>query len=150
MVNGVIPGEGGGGSLPIVAGTTYFVDFDSGSDANTCTVAIHPCKHAPGDPNVVYGSYAYGITLHAGDMVAFRGGISYRGSIDVPAAGSSVHQILSEGTGWGGRAIITALGSAPLHEPLHYGFHSVGTDGHAHEIEPQAFTDLLAGLRLCC
>lgn len=90
---------------------TYYVDFDSGSDSNNGISTATPWKHCPGDPNA---TAAAGIVLSPGDTVNFKGGVRYRGRIQVTAGGTSASRIIYNGnSGWGvGKAIID--GSVPL------------------------------------
>ena len=88
---------------------TYYVDFISGSDTNT-GVKESPWKHAPGDPKAT--SNPAKIVLAPGSTVQFKGGVIYRGLIDVKSSGTAEKPILYKGT-WGeGKAIID--GSEPL------------------------------------
>ncbi len=92
------------------AGTTYYVDFDSGSNTNAGTQAA-PWKHAPGDPNATNGPK--NVALQPGDTVLFKGGVTYRGSINITAQGTEANPITYKGDGWGtSKAIID--GSDPF------------------------------------
>ena len=100
-------------SATAIAGATYYVDFDAGSDTASGLSTESPWKHAPGDPNAA-GNPAQA-KLNPGDMVLFKGGVVYRGSITVPASGSAGKPITYEGTGWGsGRAILSGLDAHTL------------------------------------
>lgn len=92
-------------------GTTYYVDFENGSDAATGTKdsngVIHAWKHAPGDGNATGIAYLKGAHssnsgqhLQAGDTIVFRGGVRYRGSILVFWGGSAANPIRFDGVGW--------------------------------------------------
>jgi len=91
---------------------TYYVDFESGSDANNGTASGSPFKHCPGD------SAAQGVaastTLSPGDTVLFRGGVKYRGQISLTSSGSVGFPITYKGNGWGTeKAIITGADVYP-------------------------------------
>lgn len=112
-----ITGEGGGqmfrfSSVMLYAllstgtmATTYYVDYADGDNGNSGTSTASPWKHAPGDPQAT-GAPA-SVVLTAGDVVRFRAGVAYRGSIRLKHSGNADAQILYTGLGWGsGRAII--------------------------------------------
>lgn len=91
-------------ALPLSA-ATYYVDYKNGDDANEGTSSSSPWKHAPGD--VAATGAPASVKLAGGDVVQFRGGVSYRGSIQMKYSGTSAAPITYSGTGWGqGRAII--------------------------------------------
>lgn len=94
--------------------TTYYVDFDGGSDAADGQSAATAFKHCPGDRGA-QGS-AKAAELAPGDTVIFKGGVRYRGSINVNWAGGEDRPITYDGNTAGrfgeGRAIID--GSEPL------------------------------------
>lgn len=85
--------------------TVYYVDFAAGNDANSGKSTATPWKHAPGDPNatgVAASAYPVG-----GDIVRFRAGVPYRGTVKVRGGGTATARIIYTGLGWGtGRAII--------------------------------------------
>lgn len=87
---------------------TYYVDFDAGSDGADGKSAQTAWKHAPGDAAAT-GAVA-AVTLAPGDVVLFKGGVRYKGSIDVPASGTANAKIVYDGKGagtWGtGLAVI--------------------------------------------
>lgn len=93
-------------SLPLL-GADYYVDFDSGSDANAGTQAA-PFKHCPGDANAT--GTAASTTLSAGDTVYFKGGVRYYGEISLSWSGASGNHITYDGNSsgsWGtGKAIM--------------------------------------------
>jgi parallel beta-helix repeat protein len=99
---------GGGGTTGATAGgtgTTYYVDFATGNDSNSGTSASRPWKRAPGDPQATANAAA--AQLVGGDTVRFRGGVSYRGSIEFEFSGDPGNPIVYAGTGFGtGNAII--------------------------------------------
>src|ERR1035437_10267898 len=89
---------------------TYYVDFDKGDDAQKGTSEPAAWKHAPGDPSATGAAHA--LTLAAGDVVLFKGGVTYRGSIAIPASGEPGHPITYKGDGWGqDKAIIDGAAS---------------------------------------
>ncbi len=95
---------------PVTTTGTYYVDFASGSDSNAGTKEA-PWKHAPGDPKATGNPAA--TKLAPGNVVQFKGGVVYRGVVDVKWSGTSGKPITYKGTGWGeGKAIID--GSEPL------------------------------------
>lgn len=99
-----------GSALNSAGNTTYYVDFDNGSDSNDGISAATPWKHAPGDSNATSTA---SMVLAPGDTVLFKGGVHYRGSITINASGSSGSPITYKGDGWGsGKAIID--GSEPV------------------------------------
>jgi len=109
-----------------VGGTTYYVDFASGSDANPGTSSSAPWKHAPGDPNAK--GVAANLTLRPGDTVDFKGGVVYNGTIVLPWSGLPGRPITYDGDSAGtfgtGRAIIDGMGRA--RGPLGYQYGFVG------------------------
>ncbi len=94
----------------------YYVDFAHGSDANTGTSEAAAWKHAPGD--AAANGRANDVELQPDDMVRFKGGVVYRGSIRNTRSGAKGRPIIYDGNTdgtWGeGRAIIS--GSVPLRE----------------------------------
>lgn len=58
---------------------TYFVDFVGGDDTNNGTSSDTPWKHAPEDVNAT--DVADGTTLDDGDIVVFKGGVIYQGTV---------------------------------------------------------------------
>jgi hypothetical protein len=111
-------GEGGGptGVLPTctqlstlpMRTPTYYVDFSAGSDTADGKSQTSAWQHAPGD------SAATGVpaaaTLVPGDVVLFKGGVSYQGTVTITTSGTMASPIVLEGgaqEGWGsGQAII--------------------------------------------
>ena len=79
---------------------TYYIDYATGADGNNGTSTSTPWQHAPGDSNAT--SVAAGTTLAAGDVVNFKRGITYAGSITCGDDGD----VKSTGT----NATITSLG----------------------------------------
>ena len=84
---------------------TYYVDFDKGDDAQPGTTQATAWKHAPGDANAA--NSARSAALAPGDMVLFKGGVMYRGSVEIPASGKEGSPITYKGDGWGdGKAVL--------------------------------------------
>lgn len=87
---------------------TYYVNYSSGSDTKSGSDISNAFKHCPGDSNAT--GTASDISLAAGDTVLFKGGVVYKGQINVKWSGSSVSPITYDGNSsgnWGtGKAII--------------------------------------------
>ena len=92
----------------------YYIDFEKGSDDSAGTSARTAWKHCPGDANATGNAKA--VKLGPGDIVRFKGGVIYRGSISITASGAAGQPIVYDGNAagdWGqGKAIID--GSVPL------------------------------------
>lgn len=83
----------------------YYVDYENGEDANSGKSQSAAWKHAPGDLQAT--GVPAGMELVGGDIVRFRAGIAYRGSIRLKYSGTDAEPITYTGRGWGtGRAII--------------------------------------------
>jgi hypothetical protein len=91
---------------PALAGRTFYVDFNAGSDANPGTTPDRPWKHAPGSPEKP-------VTLSAGDRVLFRGGVRYRGGLRPKATGTADQPVVFDGSAWGATPAIFD-GSTPI------------------------------------
>ncbi len=78
---------------------TYYVDFEGGSDAADGLSPSSPWKRAPGDSRA--GAGPRNVRLQPGDRVLFRGGVAYRGTIVVRAAGTQASPIRYVGDEWG-------------------------------------------------
>jgi hypothetical protein len=104
---GVLPTCGPLATLPVRT-PTYFVDFSAGNDTADGKSQGTAWKHAPGDTNATGGPAS--AQLVAGDVVLFKGGVPYYGSVAVTASGTAMSAIVIEGgaqQGWGlGSAII--------------------------------------------
>jgi len=88
-------------------GAEYFVDFDRGADTNTGTDEETPWKHCPGDPQAA--AVANGVELAPGDVIRFKGGVVYRGMIEVQTSGAEGKQIVFDGNtdgAWGTRRAV--------------------------------------------
>lgn len=79
--------------------TNYYVDFDRGLDSASGLSPEAAWKRAPGDSRAGAGPRA--VRLQPGDTVLFRGGVAYRGTVVVRAAGTSAAPIRYVGDGWG-------------------------------------------------
>ena len=98
--------------VPAAFAATYYVNYATGTDTNAGT-SVAPWKHAPGDANAT--GNAKSVALKAGDTVQFAAGVTYYGSIAVPASGAVTQPITYEGTGWGkGQAVLSGYASAVL------------------------------------
>jgi len=87
-------------ALPsFVTAATYYVDFDSGNDANDGVSKNTAWKRAPGDPEA--NGQAAAVQLQPGDVVQFKGGVVYRGGVDINASGAPGQRIAFRGDGWG-------------------------------------------------
>ena len=91
----------------------YYVDFDSGNDTNSGISSNLPWKHAPGDPsatNIPASKGSSSDPLQPGDSILFKGGVVYRGKINIDGRwinGAQDNPITLKGDGWGaGKAII--------------------------------------------
>lgn len=92
--------------------TTYYVDFDRGSDQASGLDEAQAWKHAPGDPQAQDGPRR--AALQPGDRVLFRGGVVYRGAILLQTSGEAGRPITYSGRGFGaGRAIISGRDVVP-------------------------------------
>jgi len=106
------------------SGTTYYVDYASGSDSNLGTTPSTPWKHVPGDPRATGEPSA--TTLGPGDTVVFKGGVAYVGTVVVPWSGAPDRPITYDGNSAGtfgsGRAIVDGSGQALGPLAFQYGF----------------------------
>jgi len=90
---------------------TYYIDYISGNDSNNGTSISTPWQHCKGDNNA--SGIANSTTIVPGDIVLFKGGVNYLGSIRISSSGSSGSPIVYKGDGWGAqKAIIN--GSVPF------------------------------------
>jgi len=84
---------------------TYYVDFENGNDNSNGLTQATAWKHAPGDAFATERPLS--ATLNAGDVVQFRAGAAYKGSISMKFNGAVGNPITYKGEGWGeGKAII--------------------------------------------
>lgn len=85
---------------------TFYIDFAGGSDQASGLSPTAAWKRAPGDP-LAEGAPAKE-RLRPGDIVLFKGGVVYRGSIRFAASGAPDAPITFRGAGFGpGRAIVS-------------------------------------------
>jgi len=77
----------------------YYVDFDAGADGNAGTTPDAPFQRAPGDPKA--GANAAAVKLAPGDTVVLKGGVVYRGRINVTASGEEGRPITIDGNSAG-------------------------------------------------
>jgi len=86
----------------------YHVDFEAGDDARDGLTPATAWARAPGDPAA--GGAAAKTALQPGDTVRFKGGVVYRGTVEVKASGAEGRPIVFDGNTdgtWGeGRAIV--------------------------------------------
>lgn len=87
---------------------TYYVDFAGGDDTADGRSQGTAWKHSPGDPSATGAAAA--AKLAPGDVVLFKGGVDYKGSVSIAASGTSGSPIIYDGNSrgtWGsGLAII--------------------------------------------
>jgi hypothetical protein len=93
---------------------TYYVDYAEGSDSASGSSEDSAWQHCPGDAEAVKKPAS--CALKPGDVVKFKGGVVYRGQINITASGSEGSPIVYDGnfsSDWGtGKAIID--GAVPL------------------------------------
>lgn len=87
-----------------IIGNGYYIDYDSGDDANDGQSTGTPWQHAPGDPQATGNPAA--VSLQPGDTVLFRGGVVYRGTVILDTDGSAGGPITYKGDGWGAQKAI--------------------------------------------
>ena len=100
-------------SQAVVTAKTYFVDFTSGSNSNSGLSEGSAWKHCPGDASA--SGVPAATLLQAGDVIRFKGGVRYQGTIGLLWSGSaSAGRITYDGGSWGAqRAIITTAAAVP-------------------------------------
>lgn len=85
----------------------FFIDFNNGRDDADGLTAQTAFKHAPGDPQA--GGNCKALELKGGDIVLFKGGVAYRGTINAQS-GSPNNPVIYDGNAAGqfgqGKAII--------------------------------------------
>jgi len=93
---------------------TYYVDYEAGDDTRAGTSRGAAWQHAPGDSAATGAAKA--VKLQPGDVIQFKGGVVYRGTLTLTASGVRGKPIVYDGNAagdWGkGKAIIE--GSVPL------------------------------------
>jgi len=86
----------------------YFVDYSAGSDSNDGLSTSTPWKHCPGDTAATGVPLA--TVLMPGNVVRFKGGVTYTGRFTVSRSGTVGNPILYDGNHsgtWGtGRAVL--------------------------------------------
>ncbi len=80
-------------------GTTYYVDWERGSDRASGLSPEDAWKRAPGDTRA--SGVPAATRLGPGDRVLFRGGVAYRGTIISRARGTEAAPIVFDGSSWG-------------------------------------------------
>jgi hypothetical protein len=97
--------------LMAAGGTTYYVDYQKGSNSNAGISTAAPFRHCPGDPSAT--GVPASTTLYPGDTVIFKGGVKYRGRIEMKWAGNSSDPITyTSDPNWGsGKPILTGADS---------------------------------------
>lgn len=94
--------------VPLAAATTYYIDFATGSDGNDGITPTTPWRRCPGDTNAI--SRAAIASLGPGDILKFKGGVVYDGTVVLRWSGAANNSIVYDGNAagdWGlGRAII--------------------------------------------
>jgi parallel beta-helix repeat protein len=87
---------------------TFYVDYEAGKDSNSGKTQAEAWKHAPGDSQAEGNSAAH--SPGAGEVIRFKGGVVYRGSIQVKESGEAGKPIVFDGNtsgDWGnGQAVI--------------------------------------------
>lgn len=86
-------------AAPASARRSFYVDFASGSDRADGLTPETAWRRAPGDSRA--GPVPRATRLEPGDRLLFRGGVAYRGTIVVRAAGTPERPIAYVGDGWG-------------------------------------------------
>jgi hypothetical protein len=92
---------------------TYYIDYDSGSDASLGTSAAQSWKRCPGDTNAT--ETAASSVFAGGDTVIFKGGVHYRGEVVCKWSGTGARIVYDGNTSnafGSGRAVID--GSNPF------------------------------------
>ncbi|MCX6899980.1 MAG: right-handed parallel beta-helix repeat-containing protein [Verrucomicrobia bacterium] len=94
---------------PVVVGNhAYYVDFENGADINNGLSTTSAWKHCPGDVNAT--GIPRSTPLSAGDVVTFKGGVHYCGTIHLVFNGTTTMPVTYNGNSsgnWGtGKAVI--------------------------------------------
>lgn len=105
-----------GSAADALAERVFYVDFVGGNDAADGRSPQTAWQRAPGDPEAA--NVARAMALQPGDRVLFKGGVRYRGFIDVRRSGTAEQPIVFDGSGWGNRrAIIDGSLAAGVAQP---------------------------------
>ncbi len=93
---------------------TYHIDYVDGSDAADGLSAKTAFQHCPGDAKA--SDNAAAVKLGPGDTLLFKGGVVYRGAIEIDASGSEGKPIVIDGNSAGtyGTGMAHMNGSLPL------------------------------------
>ncbi len=81
-------------TLPIFS-AEYFIDFANGKDKNSGTSPEQAWQHCPGDQQAAENAKT--CKLSPGDIIRFKGGVRYYGSISVKTNGSKDAPIIFDG-----------------------------------------------------
>ncbi|NRA37786.1 MAG: hypothetical protein HRU15_06580, partial [Planctomycetes bacterium] len=73
----------------------YYIDYEQGDDQADGLSTKKAWKHAPGDSNAQGNAQA--VTLVGGDTLLFKGGVAYRGSIEISISGADGKPIRLDG-----------------------------------------------------
>lgn len=74
---------------------SYYIDYEGGSDQADGTSPKKAWKHAPGDANA--SDTPKSVTLQGGDVLLFKGGVAYRGSLTLDCSGADGKRIRLDG-----------------------------------------------------
>lgn len=104
----------------LLGAETFFIDFDSGNNQSDGLTAQTAWKHAPFDPQA-QGRPA-STELSPGDVLRFKGGVAYHGSLVIDESGAAEAPIVLDGNNdgsWGdGPAILDGGGVIGGWEPV--------------------------------
>ncbi len=95
---------------------TYYVDYQNGADTNNGLSTSAPFKHCPGDNNASGNAAAVNLSVGLPSKVIFRGGVQYKGTINLDWSGASdvariVYQGNTDAQNWGNsKAVIDGEG----------------------------------------
>ena len=97
-----------GGMAAAWGANTYYVDYAGGDDGHDGLDPDRAFQHAPVDPQAT--GQAAEVDLEPGDVLRFRGGVAYRGSLVLTVSGEEGNPIVLDGNTAGdfgeGRAIL--------------------------------------------
>ena len=101
-------------SFNACSAAVYHIDYDNGSDDKDGLSAKSAFKHCPGDKNAT--SKAAAVSLAPGDTILFKGGVVYRGAIEINASGGEGKPIVIDGNSAGkyGKGMAHLNGSLPV------------------------------------
>lgn len=101
-----------GGAVPAMAQAAsppriFHIDYAGGNDAADGLSPATAWKHAPGDSNATGKAAALNRKFLPGDVLRFKGGVRYSGTIQPRGNGAAGNPVVLDGSGWGPyRAII--------------------------------------------